>query len=185
MILVSGQGRGAELGGPIWRGLLEEVNEEWAREVGRTFSELLKPMPWGGGGQECLAPACRPRQWGLGSLGAGDSLPLSCGCRGGLAACLLLTRNTDSLHSYLLTCYCGIPNPKPPSGGSRCPFGPAGTSDLRKLSRAKAWKGGRTLGSSSPLSACLGVGRQTMSPSAIPTRGYPPGHTWSSSLVSA
>lgn len=146
---------------------------------------LLKTMPWGADGQECLTPACQPGQWGLGSLGAGDSLPLSCEHRGGLAACLLLTRNINSPHSYLLTGYLRIANPKPPSGGPGYPFGSADAFDLQKLSRVKVWKEGRTLGSSSPLSTCLGVVWQTMSPSAIPMRGYLPGHIWGSSLVSA
>lgn len=88
---------------------MEEVNQEGVREVDRTFSELLKSMTWYRDGQEYLTPACWPGQWGLGSLDARDSLPFSCGCWGSLAVCLLLTRNIDSWHSYLLTCYHSAP----------------------------------------------------------------------------
>lgn len=65
MIIVSGPGGGwgwwwrAEQGGPIRRGFLEEVNEEWAWEMGRTFEELLKPLPGGRGGQECPQTSTR------------------------------------------------------------------------------------------------------------------------------
>ena len=114
--------------------------------------------------------------------GSGDGLPLGRGCRGGLAARLLLTRDTDSLHSYLLTCCRGLPAAQPPSGGTTCSAGPADASGRGKLSGSKAWKGG---GPREPVSApCLGAGWQSTPLAAIPMRGYPPGHTWGSPLGS-
>ena len=130
VIIVSGQGRGCRAqGGLIGRGLLEEVNEEWAWEVDGTFSELLKPLPWGRDGQECprtSTPAMAVGSRKSGCWGLTPSLTWVLGRLGCLSA-------SDS--QYPISAFLSpdmVPRHPYPEASFReaahAPFGPAGTS---------------------------------------------------------